>query len=125
MLPEGESRDPSEWFKKGQQDLGRIPKRLEEDDCEEAAFHLQQALEKYLKGFLIAKGWPLRRTHNLSLLLDEAVTFLPALEQYRSLYQQASAFYVEEHYPLVTQAPSLEDLEQMFQQAQRLIDSLK
>nr|HID13949.1 HEPN domain-containing protein [Anaerolineae bacterium] len=31
-------------------DFRRVPKRLEEDDIADAAFHLQQALEKYLKG---------------------------------------------------------------------------
>lgn len=124
MPPEAESRDPSEWYRKARQDLQRVPRRLQEEDCEDAAFHLQQALEKGLKGFLIARGWPLRRTHNLSVLLDEAVTLLPALEQYRALCQEASAFYVEERYPLSTQAPSRGELEQLFQQAQQLIESL-
>ena len=124
MPPEGESRDPSEWFRKGQEDLDRVPRRLQEGDCEDAAFHMQQALEKYLKGFLIARGWQLRRTHNLSLLLDEAVIFLPALEECRPLCQEVSAFYVEERYPLSTQAPSRSELERLFEQAKRLVELL-
>lgn len=124
MPPEAESRDPSEWFQKGREDLDRVPRRIEEGDCEDAAFHLQQALEKYLKGFLIAKGWQLRRTHNLSLLLDEAASFLPVLEAYRTLCEEASAFYVEERYPLSSQAPSQEELEASFQKARALVDLL-
>ncbi len=124
MLPEQESRDPSEWFRKAKEDLARVPRRLQEGDCEDASFHLQQAIEKCLKGFLIARGWRLRRTHNLSLLLDEAAVFLPTLEKYRSLCQEASAFYVEERYPLSTQAPSREELERFYQQAQQLTDAL-
>lgn len=110
MPPEVESRDPSEWFQKANQDLQRVPRRLQEDDCEDAAFHLQQAIEKGLKGFLIAHGGSLRRTHNLSVLLDDAVTFLPNLEAYRALCQEASAFYVEERYPLSAQPPSRDEL---------------
>jgi len=34
---------------------------------------LQEAAERYLKGFLIGKGWILQRIHNLSSLLDAAV----------------------------------------------------
>jgi len=67
----------------------------------------------------------LRRTHNLSLLLDEAVVFLPDLEGYRNLCQEASAFYVEERYPLSAQAPSRSELEPLFQQAQALIALLQ
>lgn len=105
MPPEAESRDPSEWFRKARQDL-------------------QQALEKSLKGFLIARGWSLRRTHNLSVLLDEAVTFVPALERHRTLCQEVSAFYVEERYPLSVQPPSRDELEPLFARAQQLIGSL-
>lgn len=121
MPPPAESREPSDWFLKGQHDLQRVPRRLQERDFEDAAFHLQQALEKCLKGFLIARGWRLQRTHNLSLLLDEAVAFVPSLERFRSLCQEVSAFYVEERYPLSMQPPSREELEQLLQQAQQLI----
>lgn len=124
MPLEQESRDPSEWFRKGREDLERVPRRLQEGDCEDAAFHLQQAIEKYLKGFLIARGWRLRRTHNLSLLLDEATPFLSVLNEYQSLCQEVSAFYVEERYPLATQAPTVHEIERLFQQAQRLISLL-
>ena len=124
MPPPADSRTPSDWFLKGQQDLSRVPRRLQEGDYEDAAFHLQQALEKCLKGFLIARGWRLQRTHNLSLLLDEAVTFLPALEQHRSLCQEVSAFYVEERYPLSMEPASREELESLLHQAQQLVKLL-
>lgn len=120
MPPQADSRDPTDWFRKAQRDLERVPLRLQESDCEDAAFHLQQALEKYLKGFLITRGWRLKRTHNLSLLLDEAGTFLPTLEQYRLLCQELSAFYVEERYPLSMEPPTCGELEPLLQQATQL-----
>ena len=120
-----DSRDPSDWFRKGQDDLQRVPRRLQEGDYEDAAFHLQQALEKCLKGFLIARGWKLQRTHNRSLLLDEATPFLSALESHQSLCQEVSAFYVEERYPLSMEPPTREELEPLLQQAQQLINLLR
>ena len=124
MPPPVESREPSDWFLKGQHDLQRVPRRLQENDYEDAAFHLQQALEKCLKGFLIARGWRLQRTHNLSLLLDEAVAFVPNLEQFRSLCQEVSAFYVEERYPLSLEPPTSEELQPLLRQAQELVSRL-
>jgi len=120
MPPEKESRDPSEWFRKAKQDLDRVPRRLKENDCEDASFHLQQALEKYLKGFLISRAQSLLRTHNLSLLLDEAAPLAPELEQFRSLCQEVSAFYVEERYPISTQPPTQNELESLFKRAEQL-----
>jgi HEPN domain-containing protein len=38
-----------------------LKKRLDEDDHQDAAVHLQQALEKYLKAFLLANGWKLEK----------------------------------------------------------------
>jgi HEPN domain-containing protein len=36
---------------------------------------LQEAIERYLTGFLAAGGWPLERVHDLNRLLEAAMTF--------------------------------------------------
>ena len=36
---------------------------------------LHEAVERYLKGFLISRGWRIERTHELSYLVDCAVKF--------------------------------------------------
>ncbi len=50
-----ESRYWKDWLDKAAEDLQRVEKRLEIGDIEDAAFHLQQAIEKYLKGFYYQK----------------------------------------------------------------------
>ena len=60
---------------------------------EDAAFHLQQTVEKYLKGYLLSRGWPLKRVHDLEYLLDEAIKFQPELEEFRSLCQELTGNY--------------------------------
>jgi HEPN domain-containing protein len=49
-----------------------------------AAMHVQQAVEKALKGYLISKGWKLKRTHDLIQLLDQAVRFEAGFEKFRA-----------------------------------------
>ncbi len=82
-MPDRESQYPEDWFRIAEQDLRRVGKRLAESDNEDAAFRLQQAVEKYLKGFLLAHGWRLKRTHDVSALLTEPVRYDRRLERFR------------------------------------------
>jgi HEPN domain-containing protein len=67
MPDKKESFYPLDWIKKVKRDLKRVKERLEISDFEDAAFHLQQALEKYLKAYLLSRGWELKRIHDLEL----------------------------------------------------------
>jgi HEPN domain-containing protein len=62
-LKKRESLLPQDWFRKGDLDIRRSKILIDNDDPEGAAFHLQQAIEKYLKGHLISRGWKLDRIH--------------------------------------------------------------
>jgi HEPN domain-containing protein len=64
MKKDRESSLPKDWYNKGALDIRRSEILLENNDPEGAAFHLQQALEKYLKGYLIRKGWKLECYNN-------------------------------------------------------------
>ncbi len=82
---------------------------LENDDAGGAAFHLQQAIEKYLKGYLIGKGWKLERIHDLEDLLDYAVDYNKGFEEFRVLCQEATEYYIEERYPFLMSSELTED----------------
>jgi len=94
-----ESRYSDDWFRKGDADLRSVSRLLEGEDIDIAAFHLQQAIEKYLKGYLIGKGWKLRRVHELEVLLNEAIQFDKSLERFRELCASATEYYLFERYP--------------------------
>lgn len=96
-----ESLLPKDWFRKGDLDMRRSEILLANDDPEGAAFHLQQAIEKYLKGYLISNGWKLQRIHDLEDLLDYALDYNKEFEKYRSLCQELTEYYIEERYPLL------------------------
>lgn len=90
-----------DWFRKGDLDIRRSNILIDNDDPEGAAFHLQQSIEKYLKGYLISRGWKLERIHDLEDLLDYAVDYRKEFEEFRSLCQEVTEYYIEERYPLL------------------------
>ena len=62
-----------QWIEKADHDLGtaiithkHIPKYKDT-----IAFHCQQAVEKYLKAFLLKLGIPIKRTHDLVFLMEQ------------------------------------------------------
>lgn len=99
-----ESLYPSDWFRYGKKDLRRVRYMLDMNDPEAAGFFLQQALEKYLKGYLLAKGWRLKKIHQLDVLLNDAIKFEPLFDEYRSHLIKITEYYIEERYPYVVES---------------------
>ena len=93
-----------DWLRIAEKDLSRVERSLRDGDPELAGFCLQQAVEKFLKAFLLARGWQLRRIHDLEALLDDAVAHDPALEQFRAACQSITKYYLIERYPLTVES---------------------
>ncbi len=100
-MPHEESRYAADWLRLAQRDVERLGRLLDVHDPALAGFCLQQAVEKFLKAFLLSRGWQLKRIHNLDALLDDAITYDASLENYRSACQKITAFYFVERYPFV------------------------
>jgi len=67
----GDPSDASNWFSLARRDLQKARKDLANDEAPYAVIQLQQAAEKACKGWLIARGWNLIKTHDLVFLLHE------------------------------------------------------
>ncbi len=66
-MPKNRNREslyPNDWLRIAEKDWQRAHQLLDEHDPELAGFCLQQAVEKYLKAFLLSKKWQLRRIHD-------------------------------------------------------------
>jgi HEPN domain-containing protein len=100
-----ESRLPRDWFDKAEKDVRRVAVLLADGDVEGAGLHLQQAAEKYLKGYLLSKGWSLKYTHDLEVLLNEAMTHDERFQTYLDACIMVREFYVEERYPFIGSPP--------------------
>lgn len=88
-----------EWVKIARTDWERAIRNLKEKDVTAAGFFLQQSIEKYLKAFLIQRGWKLKKIHRLDALLDEAVKFKPQLNSFHELCERVSSYYIADRYP--------------------------
>ena len=125
-MPPRDSLYPQDWVRLGARDFKRTEHLLNVDDPEGSGYHLQQAIEKYLKGFLLSKGWKLKRIHDLEVLLNDALKFEKAFEQYRSLCQKITGYYIIDRYPLPA-APMLtkEEVLESVAEAEEFIQRLE
>jgi HEPN domain-containing protein len=122
MPPDEESAYPADWLAIAERDLARVERCLRDDDPEAAGFFLQQALEKFLKAFLLSRGWRLRRIHDLEALLDDAVDHDPDLESVRPVCQLVTGYYLIQRYPLPSvTSPSQLEVRDALQMARELV----
>jgi HEPN domain-containing protein len=125
-MPREESFYPADWLRIAEKDLGRVERLLSIQDSEAAGFYLQQAVEKFLKAFLLSKGWQLARIHDLEALLNQVLTYDSSVEQFRPACQKITGFYMIERYPFTIEATVTEDdVRQSWEQVNRLIERLR
>jgi len=60
---------------------------------------LHEAVERYLKGFLVSRAGKIERTHDLSYLLDCAIKHDPAFREYSGLTESLADQFWAQHYP--------------------------
>ena len=89
-----------EWFSKAQKDIDDAEFLLKNNRAlENIAYHIQQAAEKYLKGFLIYNGWKLEKVHDLVKLLEEAIKIDKSFNRFSASMRKITNFYFESRYP--------------------------
>ncbi len=125
-MAEQEKSYAAEWRRIADKDLNRTARALSDSDPELAGYCLQQAVEKYLKAFLLSRGWPLRRIHDLEALLDDAVGFEPGLDRYRPYCQKITKFYMLDRYPALSVASiSADEIQRLLDETKPLISKLQ
>ena len=85
----------------------------------------QQAVEKYLKTLLLAKGWLLRRTHSiqeLTRLLNELGILIPLSADDIDLLD---ALYLPSKYPLGSAVPDFDVNEPICRKCLRVVDDVR
>lgn len=88
------------WFERGAHDIETAQLLLDKQGYTDIiAFHIHQAMEKYLKGYLVYSGRKPHDTHELKLLIKEAATLDQALAKHVEFCDRATGYYVQECYP--------------------------
>lgn len=125
MQPE-ESRYSEDWFRIGAKEPARARYLLAGRDLDGAGYNVQQAVEKYLKGYLLDKGWELRRIHNLENLIHDAVRFDSSFEEFRAPCQKMTRYYIRDRYPLMlTSELTEDDIKESLTSAENIIAKIK
>lgn len=117
-----------EWFKIGEDEFKFAKVNLEEFNAfyPQICFYFQQAVEKYLKGFLVFHNKKFKKVHNLNylLILSGKIDhdFLDYFEETNYLTQ----FYFIARYPIVNYPPASEkEARQSLKYAESLIGFVK
>lgn len=90
-----------QWIQKGDHDLGtaKITFQSIPEYLDTVTFHCQQAVEKYLKAYLISKSVTFRYSHDLIYLLELLVEEEPDLKNYFDQLVELQSYAVEVRYP--------------------------
>jgi HEPN domain-containing protein len=92
--------DPADWFFAAADRLRVADGTWERDGLTLSGVELlQEAVERYLKGWLIAQGWSLDRTHDLRKLISVAMTVDPAFNRFKSFADELTDDFFAQHYP--------------------------
>ncbi len=91
-----------EWLSKADEDFSFAEANLHEGNSfyAQICFHFQQAAEKYLKAYILAKELPFERVHDLMHLLRTCVTHSSSLTMLREDCILLSSYYIETRYPV-------------------------
>jgi len=94
-------KEVKEWFSRGEKDFEEAKFLFNQNrPLEHVALFLHQAVEKYLKGFLINNGWELEKTHDLVKLVRDATKFDKSFEEFIPLMEEMVGYYIESRYPV-------------------------
>lgn len=116
-----------EWFNKGNKDIKDAEFLFKHNRAlETISFHIQQAAEKYLKGFLIANGKELEFIHDLVKLLKDAIKISSDFEQFKDITKKITDFYFESRYPIEYEVEyTKQEIKEALIQVKRLIKLIK
>jgi HEPN domain-containing protein len=91
----------SAWLEKADHDQRTAMAALAQDPpiTDTAGFHVQQAIEKYLKAYLISRGMEFERIHDLEVLCDACSQQDSAFSTLKNRVAPLTAYAVRFRYP--------------------------
>ncbi len=100
-MDEGLREQAVEWFTHANRELETAQLLYDlQGHTDAVAYHMQQTIEKYLKGYLVLNGKEPPWIHELDTLLKKIEKISPGLYQpFIELCEKATQFYVEGRYP--------------------------
>ena len=114
---------PEAWLLKAKSDLSLAKKGFVGDDetLDSAIYHTQQCAEKSFKGYLELQRHPIKKVHDLVVLLEYCMQFDESFVVLRKEVETLTPFATEFRYPDdYTQFPDRKTVEQAISYAQKI-----
>jgi HEPN domain-containing protein len=125
-MKENSKKSVPEWFVKGDHDIETALFLFEKHKHTDIiAVLVQQAIEKYLKGYLIYHGWKLKKIHDLQELINEATKIDKGFETFLDPCIKISKFYIDTRYPGFPIRYSRDELKKSLDIANEIIEKVK
>ena len=109
-----------QWISKAEDDLVAARRLIEIEPyiLDPACFHCQQAVEKYLKAYLVYKEFHFEKTHDIDYLLEECAKYD---EGFKSIdIKNINHFAVDIRYPDDSLVPELGEAKEYVQIAEQI-----
>jgi|SRR5579883_3341709 len=100
LRKQSSDKNPEDWFYSAADRLRAADVLWRAEGLTHSGIELlQESVERYLKGYLAAKGWHLKKTHDLDVLLIAAIEFDSRFGAFRDLADELTAEFFAQHYP--------------------------
>ena len=100
MKKDNQKKLASEWILKGQSDLETAEILLrEKGPTDTLCFHCQQAVEKFLKAYIVFSGDRFEKIHDLWKLAKLAGKTNKKILEFEKELKTLTAYYIESRYP--------------------------
>lgn len=112
----------SSWLNKAKKDLLSARHELSFKDAvtETVCFHCQQAVEKYLKAYLVYLGIPFTKTHEIGELITKCESKDKEISKLKEEADKLTDYAVEVRYPDELYEPTLKEAKEAFEIAMKI-----
>lgn len=112
------------WIYKSRNDLKSALKLLEGDDpiMDTAIYHTQQCAEKALKGYLAFKLQPLKKTHDIELLVETCSALDSEFEVLYDYSENLTPYATAFRYPDVYLEPDYDEVYEAIDMARKILE---
>lgn len=112
------------WIDKAEKDLLSAEHELSFPDAvtETVCFHCQQAVEKYLKAYLVFLGLTFTKTHEIGELITKCENKDRGISALKEEADKLTDYAIEIRYPEELVEPTIEEAKEAFEMAKKIRD---
>jgi HEPN domain-containing protein len=117
----------SSWMNKAEKDLLTAKHELSFSDVvtESVCFHCQQAVEKYLKAYLVFLGIPFTKTHEIGELISKCENKDKEISEFKEEADKLTDYAIEIRYPDDWYEPTLNEAKEAFTIAPKIKEFIR